>query len=75
MLSDPSPIAMNTGTFVGNDGTGWESITSGSCTCGRFAEHNVFKEKSSPTSYAKRNIKKGYAISSGWLLIEETMFH
>ncbi|GFU14616.1 hypothetical protein TNCV_1265491 [Trichonephila clavipes] len=52
---------MNTGTFVRNDGKGRESITSGSCTCGRIVEHNIFKDNSSPTSYEKRNIENGYA--------------
>ncbi|GFV69190.1 DDE_Tnp_1_7 domain-containing protein [Trichonephila clavipes] len=52
---------------------GWENITSESCTRGRIVEHNVFKEKSGPTSYAKRNIENGYAISSGWLLIDDPM--
>ncbi|GFW89313.1 uncharacterized protein TNCV_3966031 [Trichonephila clavipes] len=52
-----------------------KSITSGSCTRGRIAEHNVFKEKSGPISYAKRNIENGYAISSGRLLIDEPMLH
>ncbi|GFW70978.1 DDE_Tnp_1_7 domain-containing protein [Trichonephila clavipes] len=45
---------MKSGTFVTNDGTCWESITSESCMRGRIAEHNVFKERSGPTSYAKR---------------------
>ncbi|GFU88009.1 hypothetical protein TNCV_1335781 [Trichonephila clavipes] len=44
-----------------------------SCTRGRIVEHNVFKEKSGPTSYSKRNIENGYAISSGWLRIDEPM--
>ncbi|GFW96567.1 uncharacterized protein TNCV_2846241 [Trichonephila clavipes] len=39
----------------------------------KIDEHNVFKEKSSPTSYAKRNIENGYAISSGRILIDEPM--
>ncbi|GFR05708.1 DDE_Tnp_1_7 domain-containing protein [Trichonephila clavata] len=63
---------MNSGAFVGNDGTCWKSITSGSCVRGRIAEHNVFKEKSGPTSYAKRNIENGYAISSWRPLIDES---
>ncbi|GFY26211.1 hypothetical protein TNCV_355271 [Trichonephila clavipes] len=50
-----------------------ESITSRSCTRGRIAEHNVFKEKSGPTSNAKRNIENGYAISSGRILIDGPM--
>ncbi|GFS83953.1 hypothetical protein TNCV_2363761 [Trichonephila clavipes] len=64
---------MNSGTFVRNDGMGWESITSGSCTRERIVEHNTFKEKSGPTSYAKRNIENGYAISSGRLFLDEPM--
>ncbi|GFU68177.1 hypothetical protein TNCV_38871 [Trichonephila clavipes] len=64
---------MNSGTFVRNDGTGWESITSGSCTRGRIVEHNIFKEKSGLTSYSKRNIENNYAISSGKLLLNEPM--
>ncbi|GFY08147.1 c-terminal-binding protein [Trichonephila clavipes] len=70
-----NPDEINFGTFVRNDGTGWESITSGSCMCRRIAEHTVFKEKSDSTSYAKRNIENGYAISTGRLLIDEPMFH
>ncbi|GFX44326.1 hypothetical protein TNCV_1097661 [Trichonephila clavipes] len=62
---------MNSGTFVINDETGWESITSESCTRGRIVEHNILKEKSGPTSYAKRNIEKSYAVSSGRLLLDE----
>ncbi|GFW06988.1 hypothetical protein TNCV_3691841 [Trichonephila clavipes] len=66
---------MNSGTFVRNDGTGWEKklMKSRSCTRGRFVEHNIFKEKSGPTSYAKRNIQNGNAISSGRLLIDQHM--
>ena len=60
---------MNSETFVTNDGTCWESITSGSGMRGRIAEHNVLKEKSGPTSYAKRNIENESAISSWRLLI------
>ncbi|GFV62469.1 piggyBac transposable element-derived protein 3 [Trichonephila clavipes] len=71
MLSDSNPDEMNSGTFVRNDGTGWESITFGSCRRGRIIEHNIFKVKSDPTSYAKRNIENGYAISSGRLVIDE----
>ncbi|GFX20163.1 hypothetical protein TNCV_1437231 [Trichonephila clavipes] len=36
-------------------------------------EHNVFKEKSGPISYAKRNIENDYAISSWRLLMDEPM--
>ncbi|GFT86063.1 uncharacterized protein TNCV_3256851 [Trichonephila clavipes] len=36
---------MNSGTSVINNGTDWESITSGSCTRGRIVEHNICKEK------------------------------
>ncbi|GFX87905.1 hypothetical protein TNCV_4373701 [Trichonephila clavipes] len=64
---------MNSGTSVRNDGTGWKIITCGSCTRGKIDEHNVFKEKSATTSYAKRNTKNDYAISSGRLLIDEPM--
>ncbi|GFV75475.1 hypothetical protein TNCV_1483201 [Trichonephila clavipes] len=64
---------MNSGTFVINDGMCWESITSGSCMHGRIAEHNVFKEKSDPISYAKQNIENDYAISSRRLLKNEPM--
>ncbi|GFW18665.1 hypothetical protein TNCV_1369191 [Trichonephila clavipes] len=71
--SDSNPDEMNSRTFVTNDGTCWENITSGSCMHGRIAEHNVFKEKSGPTSYAKRNIENGYAISSWKLLIDEPL--
>ncbi|GFS71358.1 hypothetical protein TNCV_5050911 [Trichonephila clavipes] len=72
-ISDSNPDEMNSGTFVTNDGTCWESITSGSCMCGRIAEHNVFKEKSGPISYPKRNIEDDYAISSRRLLKNEPM--
>ncbi|GFY16429.1 hypothetical protein TNCV_2350721 [Trichonephila clavipes] len=44
-LSDSNPDLMNSGTFVRNDGTGLESITSRSCTHGRISECHVFKEK------------------------------
>ncbi|GFX04399.1 hypothetical protein TNCV_3975451 [Trichonephila clavipes] len=64
---------MNSGTFVRNGGTGLESITSENCTHGRIVEHNIFKGKSGPTSYAKRNIENGYANNSGGLLIDEPM--
>ncbi|GFX80155.1 uncharacterized protein TNCV_2108001 [Trichonephila clavipes] len=64
---------MNSGTFVTKDETCRKSITSGSCIRGRNTEHNVFKEKSGPTSYAERNIKNSYAISSWRLLIDEPM--
>ncbi|GFR26696.1 DDE_Tnp_1_7 domain-containing protein [Trichonephila clavata] len=60
---------MKSGTFVTNDRTCWIIITSGNGVGGRIAEHNVFKEKSGPTSYAKRNIGNGYAMSSWRLLI------
>ncbi|GFU76416.1 hypothetical protein TNCV_4515711 [Trichonephila clavipes] len=63
---------MNSETFVRNYGTGWESITSESCALGKI-EHNIFKEKSGPFSYAKRNIKNGYAISLRRLLLDEPM--
>ncbi|GFW50782.1 hypothetical protein TNCV_3590641 [Trichonephila clavipes] len=33
----------------------------------------MFSNKSRPTSYAKRNIETGYAISSGRLLIDQHM--
>ncbi|GFX11098.1 hypothetical protein TNCV_4503131 [Trichonephila clavipes] len=66
-----NPDEMKSGTFVRNDETRWGSITSRSCIHGRIAEHNVFKEKSSPISYAKRNIENGYAISPERLLIDE----
>ncbi|GFW32921.1 hypothetical protein TNCV_1774861 [Trichonephila clavipes] len=55
---------MNSGTFVTNDRMCWESIISGSCMRGRIAEHNVFKEKSSPTNYAKRNIENAVSVIS-----------
>ncbi|GFV65633.1 hypothetical protein TNCV_1051241 [Trichonephila clavipes] len=64
---------MNSGNFVRSDGTGWESIASGSCTLGRIVEHNIFKEKSGSTSYAKRNIENDYAISSERLFLDEPM--
>ncbi|GFW78140.1 hypothetical protein TNCV_136091 [Trichonephila clavipes] len=64
---------MNCRPFVRNDGMVWESIISRSYMRARIAEHNVFKEKSGPTSYAKRNIENGYTIRSGRLLIEEPM--
>ncbi|GFX02598.1 hypothetical protein TNCV_728521 [Trichonephila clavipes] len=64
---------MNYGNFVRNDGTGWQSITFESCTRGRIVEHNSFKEKSGPTSYAKRNMENGYVISLGRLLLDEPM--
>ncbi|GFV43398.1 uncharacterized protein TNCV_886361 [Trichonephila clavipes] len=72
-LSDSNPEEMNSGTLVANDGTCWcwESIPSGSCRCGRTADHKVFKEKSVPTSNAKRNIEMGYAISSWRPLIHK----
>ncbi|GFX91069.1 hypothetical protein TNCV_5106991 [Trichonephila clavipes] len=63
---------MNSGTFVANDGTCWQGITSGSCTHGTIAGHNVSKEKSGPTSYAKRN-NESCAISSWRLLINEPL--
>ncbi|GFX22290.1 hypothetical protein TNCV_2951311 [Trichonephila clavipes] len=44
-LSDSNPDEMNSGTFVTNDGTCWESITSGSSMCGRIAELNVLKKR------------------------------
>ncbi|GFX62057.1 hypothetical protein TNCV_2227831 [Trichonephila clavipes] len=71
MLSDSNLDEMNCRTFVENDGMFWECITSGSCMRGGIAELNVFKEKSGPTSYAKRNIENGYAISSWRLLIDQ----
>ncbi|GFV58841.1 hypothetical protein TNCV_1260681 [Trichonephila clavipes] len=64
---------MNSRTFVRNVRTSWQSITYGSCTRVRITEYNVFKEKSGPTSYAKRNIKNGCAISSGRLHTDEPM--
>ncbi|GFW41435.1 hypothetical protein TNCV_465261 [Trichonephila clavipes] len=73
MLSNSNPDEMNSGTFVTNDGTCWESITSGNCMHGRIAEHNVFKEKSGLISYAKQNIENDLAISSGRLLKNEPM--
>ncbi|GFY35849.1 hypothetical protein TNCV_4842251 [Trichonephila clavipes] len=72
-LSVTNPDEINYGTFVTNNGTCWKSIFSGSCMGGRIAEHNVFKEKSGPTSYAKRNFENGYTISSWRLLIDEPM--
>ncbi|GFX97481.1 hypothetical protein TNCV_2840411 [Trichonephila clavipes] len=63
---------MNSRTFVTNDGT-WESITSGSGMRGRNAEYNVLKEKSGPTSYAKKKLENGYAISSRRLLMDQPM--
>ncbi|GFT10884.1 piggyBac transposable element-derived protein 4 [Trichonephila clavipes] len=72
-LSDSNPDELNSGTFVSNDGTGWEIITSGSCSRRRIVEHNIFRDKSGPTSYVKLNIENGYAISSEKLLIDEPM--
>ncbi|GFW02175.1 uncharacterized protein TNCV_4144411 [Trichonephila clavipes] len=72
-LSDSNLDEMKFGTYVTNHGTCGKSITSGSHMRGRIAEHNVFKEKSSPTSYAKQNIENSYAISSWRLLIDEPM--
>ncbi|GFT19181.1 hypothetical protein TNCV_303121 [Trichonephila clavipes] len=64
---------MNSGIFVRNDETGWESITSKNCTRGRIDDHNTFTGKSDPTRYAKRNIKNGCASNSGSLLLDEPM--
>jgi len=73
-LSDSNPDEMTSRTFVTSDGTSSESICSGSCMSGRIAKHNVFKEKVLiPTSYAKRNIENGYAISAWRLPLEESM--
>ncbi|GFW70205.1 hypothetical protein TNCV_660091 [Trichonephila clavipes] len=68
-----NPDEMNSGTFVTNDGTCRKSIPSVSRMHGRIGEHNVFKEKSGPTSYAEQNIENSYVISSWKLLIDEPM--
>ncbi|GFX13271.1 hypothetical protein TNCV_2990351 [Trichonephila clavipes] len=72
-VSDSNPDEMNSGTFVRIDGMCWKSIISGSCIHGRIAEHNVFNEKSGPTSYAEQNFENSYTISSWRLLIDEPM--
>ena len=45
-------------TEISVDGTMWKKLQEGS-TPGRLPVHNIFKEMSGPTAYAKRHIMKG----------------
>ncbi|XP_043485885.1 uncharacterized protein LOC122513544 [Polistes fuscatus] len=57
---------------IAADGTNWEKIQEGSTT-GRLPLHNIFKDISGPTGYAKRNIIKGEVDSAFLLLIDRNI--
>lgn len=54
------------------DGTVWQRIKEGT-NCGRAPIHNIFKQISGPTGYAKRNIIKGKVESAFSLVIDHNM--
>ena len=54
------------------DGTIWQKIQNES-EPGRSQCHNIFKEKSGPTGYAKRNIMKGKVNTAFSLIIDDSM--
>lgn len=54
------------------DGAFWQKIKEGS-NRGRAPIYNIFKEKSGPTEYTKRNIIKGKVESAFSLIIDHNM--
>lgn len=60
--------------LLGTDGiTEWTVAEFGKTTSGRLACHNILKEKSGPTPYAKRYVS-GDSVASAWrLFIDETI--
>ncbi|XP_072399462.1 uncharacterized protein [Diabrotica undecimpunctata] len=59
-------------TEQSKDGTTWKVIDSGSVP-GRRAQHNIYREESGPTSYAKRNVRNNCVVSAWHLIINDSM--
>ena len=57
---------------IAKDGTRWQRIQEGSPS-GRSPLHNIFKDTSGPTGYAKKSITKDKVISAFSLLIDSHM--
>ncbi|XP_072377221.1 uncharacterized protein [Diabrotica undecimpunctata] len=59
-------------TEQSKDGTTWKVIDSRSVP-GRRAQHNIYREESGPTSYAKRNVRNNCVVSAWHLIINDSM--
>lgn len=69
---DENEIIQDNQNEISADGTCWEKIQEGSSP-GRLPLHNIFKDVSGPTGYAKKNIMKGEASSAFSLVIDDHM--
>ncbi|XP_049811936.1 uncharacterized protein LOC126259307 [Schistocerca nitens] len=56
------------------DGTVWKIVSVGS-NAGRLQSHNILRERSGPTSYAKRKIQSGKLLSAWRLSFSASMMH
>lgn len=63
----------NVSVESGRDGTTWYSTRLGLSSSGRMAQHNILKEVSGPTQYARRRIKEESVATAFHLLMDEGM--